>query len=129
MYPKIQVIDIFFKVIDILFCQWLLYDLEEMFIGEKLIYFLICGSYELMVGAFYHMRYFVSYESFEELYEFLVFDVQSDVFGIDVLENGSQCTIIERFEEWDIGINILDVVGLRENEFLFPALTFSAVCL
>gem|GEM_PF-6606989 len=96
--PKIQVIDILFDAIDILLGQLLFECFDEFFMLQVFRDILIDGFDEFAIRCFHHSRNLLSYESFEEFDDFLVLDVQSDVFGVDVLQNRCEEGLIKGLE-------------------------------
>ena len=106
-------------MINILLGKLLFERFDEIFMFQVFSDILIDGFNELIVRRFHHLGNLLSYESFEEFDDFLVFDVEPYIFGVDILQNRCEECFVEGFEERDIRIDVLDVGLVRQVEFLF----------
>lgn len=118
--PEIQVVDILFDMIDILFGELFFERLQKLLMLQVPGDILIDGFDELAVRDLHHPGDLLSYESFEELDDLLVLDVEPDILGVDVLQDSREEGLVERLEQADIGVDVLDVGLVRQEESLFP---------
>ena len=93
--PKIQVIDILLDAIDILLGQLILEDLQELLVVYVLRDILIHGSDEFLVGEHDAVGNLFPGQISEKLDDFLILDIEPDVFGIDILQNRREEGLIE----------------------------------
>jgi len=118
-HPEIKVVDAFFEMVDVVVGQIFLYCLEEFLIVCEQGSYSSVDAFSYFVFLFFYQCGYLFAEHFsKDIEDILIFDEDPHVFGIDILEYRRYEILIEKLEDADIGIDILYIAFVRQEESL-----------